>query len=147
MLKKILIAVGILALLGIIGIVFVGNKIDNKLKEKEPEFRQYTTMTVEDQNAYVEKHFNEFFALAASMNEKDEQLKAAIEQFKNDPEALQAGIAMGRSMVAELILQNENILKDLSAEVHNKLQSEAAEADSRAKNFEVYMNKYFPKDK
>ena len=147
MLKKILMFIGLLAVLGIGAMMFLGNKIETKLAEKEPEFRQYVTMTTEEQNAYVEKNFFEFFGAITDYSTREEEAKAALEQIKADPEALQAAINMGRSMVAQLILNNENILKDLSAEVHTKLQAEAAEADSRAKNFEVYMNKYFPKDK
>lgn len=146
MLKKILIVIGFLAILGIGGIVFLGNKIETKLAEKEPEFRQYVTMTTEEQNAYVEKNFNEFFNSLANFDETNEKAKAAIEKLKADPEALQAGIAVGRSMVASLILANEDILKDLSAEIHDKLTAEAAEGDSRVENFKMYMEKYFPEE-
>lgn len=144
MLKKLLIAIGILAILGVVGVVFLGNKIDSKLKEKEPEFRQYVTMTTEEQDAYVQKNFLEFFGKLTNINEKDEKLKAAVENLKADPEALKAGIAVGRSLIAELILANEDILKDLSTEIHNKLKEEAAEGEKRTNDFKFYMNKYFP---
>ncbi len=147
MLKKIFMIIGVLAVLGIVGIMFLGNKIDSKLKEKEPEFRQYLTMTTEEQNAYVEKNFEKFFSSLAKIDDTNEQLKAAVENLKADPEALQAGIAAGRSIVAQLILANEDILKDLSAEVHEKLTAEAREGDSRAEKFKTYMDKYFPKEK
>lgn len=144
MLKKILMFIGILAVLGIGAMMFLGNKIETKLAEKEPEFRQYVTMTTEEQNAYVEKNFFEFFGAVTDYSTREEQAKAALEQIKADPEALQAAVNMGRSMVAELILKNENILKDLSAEVHNSLQAEANEGDSRAEKFKTYMDKYLP---
>ena len=147
MLKKLLIVIGFLTVLGIVGLVFVGNKIDSELKEKEPEFRQYVTMTTEEQNAYVEKNFIALFSKLASINETDEKLQNSVAQLKADSEALQAGIAVGRSLIAGLILANEDILKDLSTEIHNKLKAEAEESDSRADKFKVYMDKYFPKEK
>ena len=144
MLKKILMFIGLLAILGIGAMMFLGNKIETKLAEKEPEFRQYVTMTTEQQNAYVEKNFFEFFGAITDYSTKEEQVKAALEKMKTDPEGLKIAIDMGRSMVAQLILNNENILKDLSAEVHNSLQAEAAEGDSRAEKFKTYMDKYLP---
>ena len=144
MLKKILMFIGLLAVLGIGAMMFLGNKIETKLAEKEPEFRQYVTMTTEQQNAYVEKNFFEFFGAITDYSTKEEQVKAALEKMKTDPEGLKIAIDMGRSMVAELILKNENILKDLSADVHNSLQAEANEGDSRAEKFKTYMNKYLP---
>jgi len=41
-------------------------------------------------------------------------------------------------------LKNENILKDLSADVHNKLKAEADEGNSRAEKFKTYLDKYLP---
>ena len=146
MLKKILIGVGVLALIAVIGFGFLANKINSKLQEKEPEFRQYVTMSTEEQNAYVEKNFFEFFGAVTDYSTREEQAKAALEQIKADPEALQAAVNMGRSMVAELILKNENILKDLSADVHNKLKAEADEGNSRAEKFKIYMEKYLPQE-
>ena len=144
MLKKILMFIGLLAVLGIGAMMFLGNKIETKLAEKEPEFRQYVTMSTEEQNAYVEKNFFEFFGAITDYSTKEEQVRAALEKMKTDPEGLKIAIDMGRSMVAQLILNNENILKDLSAEVHNSLQAEANEGDSRAEKFKTYMDKYLP---
>lgn len=147
MLKKILIVIGFLAVLGIGGMLFLENKIENKIAAKEPEFRQYVTMTTEEQNAYVEKNLKEFLDALVNFDEKNERAKNIIEQVKADPEALQAGIATGRSMVAGWILANENILKDLSADIHNQLKAEADEAETRTKKFSAYMEKYFPENK
>ena len=150
MLKKILIGIGVLVILlaafGIGGMMFLGNKIETKLAEKEPEFRQYITMTTEEQNAYVEKNFFEFFDSITDYSTKEEQAKSALAKIKSDPEGLQIAIDMGRSVVAQLILKNENILKDLSADVHDKLQAEANEGESRAEKFKTYMDKYLPKE-
>ena len=145
MLKKILIAVGILAVLGIVGIVFVGNKIDSAIKAREPEFRQYVTMTVEEQNAYVEKNIESFMQMISK--EADTQGRAVIEKIKTDPELKTAAIDLGRSIVATFILANEDILKDLSTEVHNSLKSEAEQMDSRNNRFHDIIEKYIPKEK
>lgn len=150
MLKKLLIAIGILAVLGIVGLVFLNNKIDSKLKEKEPEFRQYLTMTTDEQNAYIKKHLDEllsFISESRSTSEEAQKEKAALQEMQNDPSAVQAGIEMGRSLVAALILSNEDILKDLSATVHEKLQAEADQLDSRSDKYNEYLEKYFPKSK
>ena len=145
MLKKILIAVGILAVLGIVGIVFVGNKIDSAIKAREPEFRQYVTMTVEEQNAYVEKNIESFMQMMTK--EADSQGRAVIEKIKTDPELKTAAIDLGRSIVATFILANEDILKDLSTEIHNSLKSEAEQMDNRNNRFHDIIEKYIPKEK
>ena len=147
MLKKLLMFVGLLAILGIGAMFFLENKIESKFAEKEPEFRQYVTMTPEEQNAYIEKNLFELLDTITNYSTRKEQATVEIENLKADPEALKAAVALGRSMVASLILANENILKDLSAEVHNKLQAEADEGDSRAEKFKVYSEKYFPSEK
>ena len=77
MLKKVLIGIGVLVILlaafGIGGMMFLKNKIETKLAEKEPEFRQYITMTAEEQNAYVEKNFFEFFDSITDYSTKEEK--------------------------------------------------------------------------
>ena len=150
MLKKVLIGIGVLVILlaafGIGGMMFLKNKIETNIAEKEPEFRQYITMTAEEQNAYVEKNFFEFFDSITDYSTKEEQAKAALAKIKSDPEGLQIAIDMGRSVVAQLILKNENILKDLSADDRSKLQAEANEGKSRAEKFQIYMDKYLPKE-
>lgn len=150
MLKKILIFIGILAVLGIVGIVFVGNKIDSKIKEKEPEFRQYVTMTTEEQNAYVQKHFDEVFSfIRDDLSDKESSLrdKASLQQMESDPAAMQAQIAMGRSLVAMFILDNENIAKDLTPEQRAAFQAEADQFESNTDKYNDFIEKYFPQSK
>ena len=146
MLKKILIVVGLLAVLVIAGMAVLGNEVKTKIAEKEPEFRQYAAMTTEQQNEYIKNHFNEFFNSVANTDEATEKTRTAVELIKADPEALQAGIAFGRAFIASFILDNENILKDLSAEVHNSLKADSDELETRTRNFKVYIDKYFPKE-
>lgn len=150
MLKKILIAIGVLVVLGVIGIVFIGNKIDSKIKEKEPEFRQYVAMTTEDQNAYVQKHFYEIFSfIRDDQSDKEESIrdKASLQQMENDPAAMQAQLAMGRSLVAMFILDNDNIKKDLTPEQIAAFQAEADQFDANTDKYNDYIEKYFPQSK
>ena len=140
MLKKFLIAVGILAVLGIIGIVFVGNKIDSALKAKEPEFRQYLTMTVEEQNAYVEKNIDSF--LQMMMQKADEKGQAAFDKIKNEPEIHEAAINFGRSIVAGFIMASEPIVKDMAEDVKAQIKAEADEIESRGDKYTKLLEKY-----
>lgn len=142
MFKKFFIALGILVILSVVAVMSGGNEINSKLKEKEPEFRQYIAMTTEQQNAYIAKHLEEFFGLI----DHDGKIKNTLQELKNDPAALDAVINLGRSIVASLILDNEDILKDLSAEIHNKLKAEADEFNSRSEKCNEVIQKYLPKE-
>ena len=146
MLKKILIAVVIALVLGMFGVGYFVNKIDTAIKAKEPEFRQYITMTVEEQNAYVEKNLGEFMAYIGEL--KGMKAGESPMQFiKQDPAASEAFTLMGRSIVASFILANEDILKDLSADVHSKLKAESDQLESRQNHFNEVMQKYIPQQK
>lgn len=140
MLKKILIAFGILAIIGVIGLLFVGNKIDTAIKEKEPEFRQYLTMTAEEQNAYIEKNMNMLMQMMIS--EANEQGKAAFEKIKNDPELHAAAVDFGRSIVAGLIMASEPIVKDMAEDIKAKIQAEADALNARSDRYSELMKKY-----
>ena len=136
MLKKILMVIGVLAILGVIVVVggtyYFGNKIASEIEKREPEFRQYVTMTTEEQNAYVLKNVDEFFIARGYYTEADYiKLNKAIKELDKDPEILQAKINFGRSAVAMFIIDNENIRKDLSAENLQKFQAEKDEFEVR----------------
>ena len=66
MVKKILIGLLILGVVGIIGIFALGygtyKVADEALKEKEPQLRQYLQMDVEAQNKYVLDNIQELSA-------------------------------------------------------------------------------------
>ena len=134
MLKKILIGVGVLALLVVIGFGFLANKINSKLQEKEPEFRQYVTMSIEEQNAYVEKNISELAQIIMH--------DAKSNTLPQNPEVKAAEIQFGRSVVAGLILSSENIVKDLSEDVKAQFKSEADELDARSHKYTELMKKY-----
>lgn len=140
MLKKLLIAVGVLAILGVVGVILVGNKIDTVIKEKEPEFRQYLTMTPEEQNAYVEKNLDIFMQMV--MRNSEEKAKAAYDKIKNDPEVRAAAVDFGRSVVAGFIMASEPIVKDMAEDMKAKIQAEVDAAQSRGDKYKALLEKY-----
>ena len=150
MIKKILMVIGALTIIGVIvlvgGTYYVGNKITGELEKREPEFRQYITMTTEEQNAYVSKNVDAFYNLISSLaGESDEELaefQTVMKQLDSDPEIFQAKVNWGRSIVATFILANENITKDLSADVLQKLQDEKNEKDAHYLEYKKLINEY-----
>ena len=140
MLKKLLIGIGILAVICVAGMFFFGNKINTFITEKEPEFRQYLAMSREEQNAYVEKHMNELMQMV--MNYSQDQAKVAYEKIKNDPEVRAAAIEFGRSIVAGFIMASDKIVADLSDELKAQIQSEVNAVQSRGDNYKALLEKY-----
>lgn len=142
MLKKLLIVVAILVVIAFGGLGYFANKLDTVIKEHDPEFRQYITMTLEEQNAYVEKNLGDFISYMMKLQGNEANTAQILEKLKSDPEAFKAGIDMGRAVVASFILANEDILKDLSAEVHNKLQEESSQLEARQNKYNEFLKKY-----
>lgn len=142
MLKKILIVLGILAVIGIGVAVFFTNKfvgeVQQELQAREPELRQYLTMTVEEQNAYVDKSWND--VVKGLINKFGGQEISEAEYnatFSNEtPELKAARIEYGRSVIAAIILGMENISKDIPADIKAKLQAEADDTDNRSKKYQ-----------
>ena len=145
MAKKILIVVGILAVIGmiIVGVAGYGvvKVIDEKLKEKEPEFRKYVTMTIEEQNAYVEKNLD-FLINTIIQDAKNDNEKETFEKIKADPSAKQAGIEFGRSIISKLILSSDAITSGLNEETKSKLQTEADAMSTRFDAYSKVLEKY-----
>lgn len=150
MLKKIFMVIGILAVIGVVvvvgGSVYFASKIATAVEEKEPEFRQYVTMTTEEQNAYVEKNVEEIFdivfPLSGANDQELAQMKAVMKELDNNPEIRQAKIDWGRSAVAMFIVDNEKITKGLSPEVLKSLQTERAEYDLRQLKYKQLIDNY-----
>ncbi len=152
MLKKILIGVGILAVLAVIVLGVVANKVvgrfEEVLKEKDPEFRQYITMTAGEQNAYVEKNLDNFLQLLSENTKADdEQTKKLFENMKTDPEVRAAGIELGRSIIASYILKSESLSKNLPEDAKEKFQQEESQFDARLDKYNESMKKYEPEKK
>ena len=155
MTKKILIIVGILAVVGVIfvigGLYKAGNQMTAEFEKREPEFRQYITMTVEEQNTYVSKNINEVYSsilkLAGVSDEEMAALLNTLEELDKIPEVKQAKINWGRSAVARFILDIENIRKDLSEDVLKQLQAESDEYETRLSEYKKQINLNKPAQK
>ena len=155
MTKKILIVVGILAVIGVIfivgGLYKAGNQMTAEFEKREPEFRQYITMTVEEQNTYVSKNINEVYSsilkLAGVSDEEMAALLNTLEELDKIPEVKQAKINWGRSAVARFILDIENIRKDLSEDVLKQLQAESDEYETRLSEYKKQINLNKPTQK
>lgn len=147
MVKKILMIIGALVLIGIVvfGVTMCGvSKVaEEKLKEKEPQLRQYVQMTEIDQNAYVEKNMNDLFTtIIGELQEDNEVPKENFKNLEEDPEAKAAGIQLGRSIVAMLIISSENIVKDLSPADKEKYEKESNDLTNRLDTYHGFMKKY-----
>ena len=147
MAKKILMIVGALVLVAIVvlGVTMCGVKqvADEKLKEKEPQLRQYVQMTEVDQNTYVEKNMNELFTTIIGELKDDKEIsKENLQKLESDPEAKAAGIQLGRSIVAMLIISSDNIVKDLIPADKDKYTKESDELSNRLDAYHGFMKKY-----
>lgn len=156
MVKKILAIIGAIVIVGIIvlGVTTCGvMKIaDNWAKEKEPEMREYIKMSVEDQNAYVEKNMNELFTKLNIYGEKHPEDftaedKENLQKAENAPDAKAAGIQLGRALVAMFIVSYDPILNELSDEEKAKYEKEAEEVDARTDAYLKILDKYIPPKK
>ena len=147
MAKKILMIIGALVLVAIVvlGVTMCGVKqvADEKLKEKEPQLRQYVQMTEVDQNTYVEKNMNELFTTIIGELKDDKEIsKENLQKLESDPEAKEAGIQLGRSIVAMLIISSDNIVKDLIPADKDKYTKESDELSNRLETYRGFMKKY-----
>lgn len=148
--KKILIVLGILGVVGIIffaliSYVFVQG-VNEKIKDKEPEFRKYLTMTVEEQNSYVENNLDSLMSTVIK-DAKTQEDKDAAEKIKKDPEAKKAGMELGRSIVAKMILSSDAIVADLKEDEKSKLNAESEKFSDRFDSYLKILEKYDPEKK
>lgn len=156
--KKFLIALGVLLILGVISVI-VGGDDENHVKDKiaagfeqrEPEFRQYVTMTPEEQNNYVAKNVDDLhvqrLALFGAKDPKMEEIQPFVKELEKNPEFMQAKISWGRSLVAMTILDFEDITKNLSPETLKQLQSEVDEYEVRRAEYRKLIDLYKPNEK
>jgi len=139
MIKNILIGVVVLFVAYMVYATYtVANEvIDETLKAKEPQLRQYIQLDEAAQNQYVMDNAVEIVNEMMKQDIKPED-KDAFERFEaaqKYPEVQQALLKFGRSFFAEAIVHSDAIVKDLSADAKAKYQSEA---DMFKQNFEAY---------
>ena len=125
---------------------------DDWVKEKEPELRQYVQMNEQEQNSYVEKHMDELFRRVDEYTESHKENSTQENRdnwarFESDSEAKEAGIQLGRSLVAALIMASEPITNELSATDKEKYQAESEDIERRTEIYTSFMEKYGLKKK
>lgn len=150
MLKKALIGVGILAVLVVAGFVLVvisaSSRMEDAFKAKEPEFRQYVTMSVPEQNAYVEKNMRDVLnAFGAKFD--DAEFNDFVSKLETDPEAKTAGIEFGRSIIAEYILSSNSMADVINDENRAWLKADADAAEARSTQYAAILDKFGPNKK
>lgn len=138
--KKLLIVVGILAVLGIgllgYGAMKVGDLYTENIK---PDMQAYVQMTEEEQNQYVLSHMEK---LMKSAQAEDKAVQLELEAMQNDPAAKEAGIALGRSMCALLLSASEDITDSLSPADKAKYEDEGKAIEARSNHFEKLVEQY-----
>lgn len=150
MLKKVLIGIGIVVVLGVVIMSLLGygavKMASDKFEEHKPELRQYISMTVDEQNAYVEKNLDSLLSqvIKDSNNAEDQ---ANFEKLKNAPDAKAAGIELGRSILAMAILSSDELTAELQDNVKAKFQKEFDELNTRVDNWTKIADKYVPNEK
>ena len=112
--------------------------VDNTLKEKEPQLRQYMQLNEAEQNKYILEHAQELLS-QIDLNkdgkpEEKEQLELLI-KVNEKPEVQEALVDLGRALMAMGLTASEAIVKDMSADVKSKYE---AEANNFTERFEKY---------
>lgn len=151
MIKKILMAIGVLAILGVIVVggfsYYAYDKFTSEFDKRVPEFRQYVTMTNEEQNNYVVKNLDELQVSMLPLFGADSadiyEVQTLLKEMDKNPEYMQAKINWGRSLVARVILLNsDEFTKNLSPEILKQLQAENDEYEVRLLEYRKQMNLY-----
>ncbi len=145
--KKILIGVGIVIVLGMVVVSLMGYEFfkmaSDKFEEHKPELRQYITMTVDEQNIYIEKNLDKIMSWFAN-NTEDDINKENFEKAKAAPDAKAAGIELGRAIIATAILSSDDLKENLKADIKEKFQKESDELEMRWDNWTKIVDKYVP---
>ena len=140
--KKLLIAVGILAALGI-GLMGYGVwKVSDVYEQKiQPDMQRYVQMTKEEQDKYVISHMED---LMKSLKSDDtyEKTKLESEAIEKDSASRQAAIEVGRSLCAVLLSASDDITSKLTAADKAKYEEEGKALDARGKAFDKAVEDY-----
>lgn len=140
--KKLLIAVGILAALGL-GLIGYGvSKVSDVYEEKiQPDMQRYVQMTKAEQDEYVIAHMEDLMKSIQS-DDTDEKVKLETEAIEKDPASRQAAVEVGRSMCAVLLSASEDITSKLSAADKAKYEEEGKALEARGKAFDKAVEDY-----
>lgn len=143
--KKILLIIGGVILIAIVvfGVQAFGVMKSAKdfVESKEPELVQYTTMTEEEQNAYIEKNMDELLKFVALNQTDADGQPVTWEKLKQNPELRAMGISCGRALYAGMIESSEKIPDN----VKQKFEKEASELQSRMEEYKEMLKKFSEK--
>lgn len=115
------------------GIVKLSNNVTEKL---EPEMKQYVKMSTEEQDKYVIDNMENLLLKLKQFDDED-----SISLIKTDPAVRQAGIDVGRSLCASVIVDTDSIAAELTPAEKEKYKKEAAEAEARNDKFSKEMER------
>lgn len=129
-----IVAVGVVGL-GVFtyGIVKLSNNVMEKL---EPEMKQYVKMSTEEQDKYVIDNMENLLFKLKQFDDED-----SISLIKTNPAVRQAGIDVGRSLCASVIVDTDSIAAELTPAEKEKYKKEAAEAEARNDKFSKEMER------
>ena len=137
--KKVLLTiVAILVAGGAVMLYGTYKVVDDALKAKEPQLRQYMQLDETAQNKYIVDNFTELLAgadLDKDGKPEDKEKLELLKKANTNPEIQQALADVGRSLMAEAILMSDAITKDMNADVKAKYQKEAEQFDTRAQKY------------
>lgn len=108
--------------------------VDDAVKAKEPQLRQYVQMDAAAQDKYIVDNFTELLNGADLNKDGKPEDKETLERFKQantNPEIQKALVELGRSFMASAALMSESITKDMSADVKDKYQKESDQLETR----------------
>ena len=139
MLKKVLLTIlVILAVGGALMMYGTYKVIDETIKEKEPQLRQYVQMDEAAQNKFILDNVTELLEgidLDKDGKPEEKEKLELLKKANTNPEIQQALIEVGRSFLATGVLMFDSISKDMSADVKAKYQKESDEFEARADKY------------
>lgn len=132
--KVILTIVAVLVAGGALMLYGTYKVVDNTLKEKEPQLRQYMQMDEAAQDKYISDNFAELLNgidLDKDGKPEDKEQLELMKKANANPEIQKALVEVGRSFLASTILFSDSITKDMSADVKAKYEKESNEFETR----------------
>ena len=139
MLKKVLLVVLVLlAIIGAFALYGGYTVVDDAIKLKEPQMRQYVQMDEAAQNKYIVDNYIEIMDGVDINKDGTPEQKAELEllkQVNTNPDVKQALIEMGRSLMATAVLMSDNVTNELSADDKAKYQQERDQLTTRLENY------------
>ena len=132
--KILLVIVVILAVIGAFTIYGSYKVVDEAIKAKEPQLRQYVQMDEAAQNKYIVDNYMEVMDgidLDKDGKPEDKEQLELMKKANANPEIQKALVEVGRSFLASTILFSDSITKDMSADVKAKYEKESNEFETR----------------